>query len=981
MKKIQLTILILFSMLSIFKSSASMGLMYTDNFALQINWSNSYTVGTASFPANSMLLTANATGTVGRKSTLTTTSYYTDSLTMQFEFNSSSNGFQFLLGSSPNRIQILKENGTLIRLAGEATSSTANGAKFLTSTINSWQTMKVKYLKTATSKTATFILDNGTSSSTQVVDLSLQASTYNFLLDLFEVRALNGEAVQIRNVQVYGNPKLTVVNATTFGLDPANTDLVNGVAVAAMATYAGTHPYTKIVLNNGIYKIKRNVAQMIDFVNCKFVEIDGQGSTFLFSETDAKYNGAFIWLDHCQNMTIRNLIIDWDWDIMPLYAEAKITKITKTGTTGLNYQIVNNINTAARPKNIVSSRAWSYTLKCRSSVDGIALAADTLIWSDNQNLFVPISSTTTLNAAKVGFHTMLSFPTNFTGSSIVADYSSSTALDNVSVYSTPGPAFTFSGCTDYSITNCDIIPKPGTERYTSTTSGGEYHNSAGNVVIENNKMINTTDDGIHISDNYIPPHMKNDSVNPRVVIADTLQFYTTGYVLNKGDTLFFKNQDFTDTGVWAVLVDAKWSMNYFLNNDGNLGAHRCVLTFDRDIPPIPKGAFLFNRRYGRATVRIANNTFANNFCHAICYCVPNGVIENNCISRSAYSGIRSYLTFRSRKWVMGTGPSNVIIRNNTLYECNNGVDQVAPAALSVGAGIDGGSYNYTVSTNRNAINNVTVTGNTVYGSDSQGLSITSVTNAVVSNNTLIDVGRSPLPTTLVAKGALNVEYANSVTLTNNKIIQPIGTTRKGLIIDAATTSWITSAGLIQQTQQKTVVALAAQNIQSSSFTARWNKSLGASTYFLNIYKKNYNQTADTLINQYSVTDSAYVVTGLLPSFNYSYKVAIQPSVCSNEMMTLSNAIAVTTVKQVTNSISQTDTSEIKVYPTLAEKAIYLTGISESTKFSIVDMLGNVLFKGIGVVSEPIGVANLRPGTYFIQLEFNQGSVVRKFVKR
>lgn len=958
-----------------------MGLLYTDNFALQINWSNSYTVGTASFPTNSMLLTASATGMVGRKSTLPTTSYYTDSLTMQFEFNSSSNGFQFLLGSSPNRIQILKENGTLIRLAGEATSSTANGAKFLTSTINSWQTMKVKYLKTATSKTATFILDNGTSTSTQVVDLSLQASTYNFLLDGFEVRALNGEVVQIRNVQVYGNPKLTVVNASTFGLDPANSDLVNGVAANTMATYANTHPYTKIVLNTGIYKIKRNVAQIIDFVNCKFVEIDGQGSTFLLSETDAKYNGSFIWLDHCQNMTIRNLIIDWDWDIMPLYAVGKITTITKTGTTGLTYQIVNNVNTTARPKNIVSSRAWSNTLKCRSSVDGLALAADTLIWIDNTHLFIPIASTTTLNAAKVGFHTMLSFPTLYTGSALTADYSTSTALDNVSVYSIPGPSFTFSGCTDYSITNCNIIPKPGTDRYTSSTSGGEYHNSAGSVLLENNQMINTTDDGIHVSDNYIPPHMKNDSVNPRVVIADTLQFYTTGYVLNKGDTLFFKNQDFTDTGVWAVLVDTKWSMNYFLNNDGNLGAHRCVLTFDRDIPAIPKGAFLFNRRYGRETVRIANNTFANNFCHAICYCVPNGVIENNCISRSAYSGIRSYLTFRSKKWVMGTGPSNVIIRNNTLYECNNGVDQVAPAALSVGAGIDGGSYNYTVCPNRNAINNVTVTGNTVYGSDSQGLSITSVTDAVVNDNTLIDVGRSPLPSTLAAKGAIGVESANSVSFANNKIFQPIGTTRKGFIIDAATTSWITSAGLIQQTQQKTVVALAAQNIQSSSFTARWNKSLGASTYFLNIYKKNYNQTVDTLVNQYSVADSAFVVTGLTASQTYTYKVAIQPSICSTETMTLSNAISVTTTKLVASLKNQTDDSAVRVYPTLTEKLINVSGISEPTKFSIIDLLGNVLLNGVCVDSEQINVANLRSGTYFIQLELNQGSVVRKFVKR
>jgi parallel beta-helix repeat protein len=776
----------------------------------------------------------------------------------------------------------------------------------------------------------------------------------------------------------YAASAVTVVNASTFGLNATNTDLVNGVAVASMATYAASHPNTKIVINTGIYKIKRNAAQIIDFNYCNSIEIDGQGSTFVLSETDKKYNGSFIQLDHCQNMTIRNLIFDWDWDIMPLNAIGKITAITKTGQTGATYEIVNNINTTARPKNTVSSRAWSNTLKCRSSVGGFALAADTAIWIDSKHVFIGIGSTTSLNAAKVGLYTMLAFETNFTGSAIVADYCTSLNIDNVSVYSIPGPSFSISGSKDYSVTNCSIIPKPGTDRYTSTTSGGEYHNSAGTVLIENNKMIYTTDDGIHISDNYIPPHMKNDPVNPRVVVADTLQFYTTSYVLNVGDTLDFRYQDFSPTGVTAVLVATKWDMNYFLNNSSNLGDHRCTLTFDRDIPPIPKGAFLFNRRYGRAKVRIANNVFAYNFCHGLCYCVPNGVIENNCISRTAYSGIRSYLTFRSKKWVMGTGPSNVIIRNNTLYECNNGVDQVAPASLYVGAGIDGGGYNFTVSTNRTALTNVTVSGNTVFGSDSQGLYVTSITGATVENNTLIDVGRNPLPTTVLAKGALTVESANNVTLTNNKIIQPSGTSRKGLVIDAATTSGVTSTGLQQLTQQTVPVALSANSIQPTSFLAKWKKVAGAGSYFLFVYKKNYNQTTDSLINQYSVADSSFVVTNLLANQKYGYKVSIQPSFCNDEILTLSNMIYVTTTSDL-STIYPVASLDISIYPTLCDDELFLNNC-DSAKYSVFNVLGKIQLNGL-ITASSITVASLHSGTYFIRIEFKQGSIVRKFVKR
>jgi parallel beta-helix repeat protein len=771
----------------------------------------------------------------------------------------------------------------------------------------------------------------------------------------------------------------TIVNASTFGLNTANTDLVNGVAVASMATYAASHPNTKIIINTGEYKIKRNAAQIIDFNYCNNVEIDGKGATFVLSETDKKYNGSFFQLDHCQNMTIRNLIIDWDWDIMPLNAIGKITAVTKTGQTGATYEIVNNVNTTARPKNTLSSRAWSNTLKCRSSVGGFALAADTAIWIDSKHVFVGIASTTSLNAAKVGYYTMLAFETNFTGSAIVADYCTSLTIDNVSVYSIPGPSFSISGSTNYSVTNCNIIPKPGSDRYTSTTSGGEYHNSSGSVLIENNKMIYTTDDGIHMSDNYIPPHMKNDPVNPKVVIADTLQFYTTSYVLNVGDTLDFRYPDFSPTGVFAVLVATKWDMNYFLNKSSNLGDHRCTLTFDRDIPAIPAGAFLFNRRYGRENVRIANNIFAYNFCHGLCYCVPNGVIENNCISRTAYSGIRSYLTFRSKKWVMGTGPSNVIIRNNTLYECNNGVDQVAPASLYVGAGIDGGGYNYTISTNRTALTNVSVTGNTVYGSDSHGIYVTSITGATVDNNTMIDVGRNPLPTTLTSRGALTVECANNVTLINNKIIQPTGTSRKGLVIVAASTSGVTSTGLQQLVQKTTLLSLPASDIQSTSFIAKWKKVPGVVSYLLNLYRKNFNQTSDSLINQFSVLDSSLVISGLSMNQNYSYTVSIQPSLCNSEIMPLSNMIYVKTANDL-STISNTEFKHIKIVPSICLKELTVIGCDSIIPYyEIICMSGLIVRNGL-LTNKSIVLTDLNRGIYMIKLKMYTQIILQKFVK-
>ena len=974
MKKAPTIFLALFLLLPYSKVSAALELFYTDNFSLQVNWVSSFNGGTVSYLNNTMTLTSSAIGTVGRKSTLPSTSFYPDSATIQFEFNSSSLGFQALLGTTTSRIQVLKETATQLRLAGEATLG-ANGAKFMTITPGVWHTMTIKYKKTAASTTATFFLDGGAGAFTQVVDLSLQALGYNFLLNAIDFRAINGEVLQVRNLQLWTIPIKTVVNATTFGLNPANTDLANGVAVAAMATYANSHPYTKIVVNNGIYRIKRNATQTIFFNAAKSIEIDGGGSTFILSDTDTPMSGSFFELDYCKNFTIRNLNIDWDWDTAPICAVGKITKVT---TTGVVYEISNNIPINNSPK-VLSGKEWDNTLKIRSGI-GYALSfVDSTQWLDSKHVSVGISSAYRLAQAQVGLYTMLYFETNFAANAINLVYSNSTLLDNVTIYSAPMNSFYFSGCKDYTITNCNVISMPGTERYRTVVSGGEFHNSEGSIVYENNTISYTHDDGMHMSDGFIPPYMRNDSSNTKGVVADYLQQYATKYTLTVGDTLEFRNADFSPTGISAVLVSATWVTNLFPTS--SIGQNRCNLVFDRDIPTLPAGAYLFNKRYGRENFRIANNTFTNNFCDGIVVCIPNGTIENNCISRTGYSGLRVYLTLRWGKWVMGTGPSNVTIKNNTMYECNNGDIQLQPACFYVGAGIDPNGSDYVSSKYRKAITNVTIIGNTVIGSDSQGFGLSSVTNAIVSNNTLIDVGRAPATTPLMAKGAIGVENSDSVKLSGNRIFQPIGTTRKGLVIDAKTTSNITSIGLIQQTQQKTVVALAATNILATSFIAHWKKSLGASTYLLSIYKKNYNLTADSLVKQYSVADTAYVVTGLTSSQAYSYKVAIQPAVCSAELLTLSNAINLSTLKQVSSSLNPNEYAEVKLYPTLCDKEINVLGISERTKYSIVDLLGNVIARANCALLEPISVSNLYSGAYFLQLELPEGVVIRRFVKK
>lgn len=177
--------------------------VYSDDFSFQTNWTQSFSGGSVAFANNMMTLTANTTGTTtfGRKSVLPSTIFIPDSVEVQFEFNSSILGFQVMLGTTPSRIQVLKETATQLRLAGEATTS---GAKFMTVSSATWHTMSIKYKKTPSSSTVTCKLDDGAGALTQVVDLSQQASGYNFVLNAIDFRAINGEVLQVKNLKIIG---------------------------------------------------------------------------------------------------------------------------------------------------------------------------------------------------------------------------------------------------------------------------------------------------------------------------------------------------------------------------------------------------------------------------------------------------------------------------------------------------------------------------------------------------------------------------------------------------------------------------------------------------------------------------------------------------------------------------------------------------------------------------------------------------------
>jgi pimeloyl-ACP methyl ester carboxylesterase len=79
--------------------------------------------------------------------------------------------------------------------------------------------------------------------------------------------------------------------------------------------------------------------------------------------------------------------------------------------------------------------------------------------------------------------------------------------------------------------------------------------------------------------------------------------------------------------------------------------------------------------------------------------------------------------------------------------------------------------------------------------------------------------------------------------------------------------------------------------------------------------------------------------------------------------------------------SNTSLNNIVLYPNPAKTTVYVGNISETTSYSIIDVLGKHLINKVSITNnESIDVSNLNQGIYFIELSSKSGQRMIKFIK-
>ncbi|MBQ8683833.1 MAG: hypothetical protein IJ518_04900 [Clostridia bacterium] len=516
---------------------------------------------------------------------------------------------------------------------------------------------------------------------------------------------------------------LKVVDAATFGMNPANKD--NSDAFMLTLAYAAQAPNSKIVIPKGVYRFSASKAMVLrDATN---VVIDGQGSEFIFSTPHLFYTRE------CETIEWRNLTIDWDWDFYRLANLMKV--VNKTGTyidfelpevetvdiATLEFGAMNSFDPKTLSAGVANGKEfWNMTPSKVESLGG------------NKIRVYGLSSQSAMNVGEIYLARNMTYKSHCFETS----NSQNVTYRNVTIYSAPGMGFVFSNGTGHvMLKDCTIGLRPGTEnkrRLSTRTDCVHALNTSGHIWIEGCDFSFAGDDGTNIHDNVAQVEKR---------ISNTVLNITTTTQFEVGDTLSFLKSDYEPLNVTATIT-------------GKAGGQ---ITLDKALPAsVQEDCIVVNTRYNSSKYYIANNYYHDGRARGILAQASDGLIENNRFSHTQGASIRIVTDITTGSWSEGTGVDNLIVRNNTFENCN--VNNWSPL-IEIHANINGERPAYPV------MKNITIEGNTFIDFPSALLDITSADKVTFKNN--IIKNPTKLANDAGNRGEISAYAASNITISGN----------------------------------------------------------------------------------------------------------------------------------------------------------------------------------------------------------------------
>ncbi|NLI90485.1 MAG: right-handed parallel beta-helix repeat-containing protein [Epulopiscium sp.] len=552
--------------------------------------------------------------------------------------------------------------------------------------------------------------------------------------------------IELPYAAVITNTDIKEVNAADFGIK-AGKDICNTDAFARAIDYCRENKVNKLTIPKGIYYFKHcseYAHLMLD--NIEDLVVDGNGSEFIFETVN-----PYISIRNSNKVLVKDLVLDWNWDIAPLASVGVVSKIDEDGayiecsfpeyediSEDMKFSIVGPFDPARYTpgsKGGIEFRPYK-NVNFRPSGDKETDEKMRELVRELSNVFLPKQEK--VDKGVIRFYTV---DKKFTKERFkkgdcfrfrhyeydiltvpILD-SKEITLDNITLYSSPGSGFVGNGDIEgLHFKGCKVTVRPGTVRNISTaTDCLHVSNSQGKFIIEDCEFGYAGDDCINIHDNS---SMGITVLDSHTLVAERVE--KTAILFEVGYPVELRNPDLSPTGFSSKLT----SVEYKPEN------RTCVLKFEDQLPDnLSKDTVLWNKRFETHDYIIRGCRFENNRARGILLQGSNGLVEDNIFENIQGAAIQIE-TGSEARWSEGHGVKNLIIRNNIIRHCDLNAWQMAVIYMGV--------YLPDGRTEEAIFENVLIEKNSIIDCPRLAMFLSSCKNVVVQDNVIVNANQIPL---------------------------------------------------------------------------------------------------------------------------------------------------------------------------------------------------------------------------------------------
>ena len=510
-----------------------------------------------------------------------------------------------------------------------------------------------------------------------------------------------------------------VLDCADYGVSETNAD--NTAALRAAFADAKAKRASKLVLARGRYALNTDAPLALD--GFRDFTFDGGGSVFV----SYRHGGAFLWLRRSLRTKFMNFALDWDWSREPL---ASIVRVARTDAKSFDLEFVDYADFPDKNAALVILSAYDPKTRSVGIEDGVTRCLDMnkplkdrvrRTWLDGRTVRVESEPN---GIAKGQLYRLQHYYYHYNGFSF--DDVEHLTLENVTVLSTPGHAFVMGGKSHHvAFDRVDIVPPKDDPRRVITCTADHFHigHSRGFLKLENCEFSLGADDIMNMHDNSAFVRR----TGPRTVRAMKAVALAAA---RKGDRIEFRNGDYSPTGFFGTLVEAK-------RIPGTRGGFD--VTFAEDIPEEKKDGFiLFNWAFDTHNVIVRNCRFHDNRARALLILARDVTVENNTFRHQEMEAIKIETGYTYNMWSEGYGVSNVVIRGNLFDMVNPSGSYASHRQRSIYTGIYLRTDPSQDTTDYPIIKDILIEGNTFRDNTGVTAYLSSVSNVVVRGNVIED---------------------------------------------------------------------------------------------------------------------------------------------------------------------------------------------------------------------------------------------------